>query len=1202
MALEYYNGHEFNDGFVTDCSLGQFVQELCMNVDTRCPGDRCHKTVLDHHRQYVHGGGKMSIIAQREPSKLRGMQNTILMWSCCRICGQETQVMPMSDNTWKYSFGKYLELTFWSMNLPPRTGVCAHDVHKNHVRYFGYNDVALRIQYDPIQLRDVVVPKPVVTWKVEADLKLKNEQFLKLEERLDKFMASVRARIKSIRVESVEPEKVEACRAEVERLMKRANNEHEVLKNKLKEKYLKSRYYEIIPLNRAGRFMHEKALVWDDMFLEFERMFFPSEKDIGRLAALQLRKIFLDRDESVTSLNSLDEPKETTPSVEEGSPDTKPKDEPSQVIPSSPSLSANAASDIMNSVVEKDRGAMEQSLDGEGTPRLPEIKVDTPSNAGQDQATPIVETPVQPVELEEVKHLDLVVSSKLAEKKPIITRQVTANTSIGDIPISGPSHVSHEGVTSLESTASGGGNQQVLPSSSHNETIQESRIPRPVDGFRRDLPQRPPLFPRAQSQPHNVLRREQSNNSTTPVSSTGYGNNLSTTEHPKHNLGDPARALEKRMADRLGLGNFKPGKFTQSFIPRSIPTKRNDTKVSSLTKYFDQLGREFEKERLRERRLRAAKSRQARALPLASAKPTVEIYRDPHQAALEQDDMDEDTSSPNRQSLETSTLEESTTTGTTDRTTELQSPAEPHHDDEATDRATDNEDHTLPSHQGSDVEGEASDVDHSVIEDLELPEGLEGQQIHLPTQSQLELNLELPKHQKSSIMKMLTSFWSERSASGWAPLEYPFASQEHFFDDSDIVIREDEPSSVIALALSCTDYMHKIHNWREEAKARARELSLNGQLEDEEEASIEHNFMGVNTNIKYGFPHRRVKVAIKIYYAQSFDALRRKCGVADRFVESMSRCLQWDSKGGKTKSVFLKTLDDRFVLKSLSPVEFEAFLNFAQHYFAFTHQNLYKGLPSVIAKMFGLYQVSIRNSATGNEFNHNLLVMENLFYDREPNMRFDLKGSMRNRKIQSTGERDEVLQDENLVDIIFEEPIFVREHTKKLLKASVWNDTLFLSKQNVMDYSLMAGFNNEHCEIVVGIIDCIRTYTWDKKLETWIKDRGKNKPTITSPKDYRARFRIAMNTYILQAPNCWHQFQGEYIQSRPVVWQADGRGLGKGKMIGGGVPAPPAIPPPNGATASGSKSNGKEREREEQEQEQEPGKFVTAPEGMAPAV
>jgi 1-phosphatidylinositol-3-phosphate 5-kinase len=72
----------------------------------------------------------------------------------------------------------------------------------------------------------------------------------------------------------------------------------------------------------------------------------------------------------------------------------------------------------------------------------------------------------------------------------------------------------------------------------------------------------------------------------------------------------------------------------------------------------------------------------------------------------------------------------------------------------------------------------------------------------------------------------------------------------------------------------------------------------------------------------------------------------------------------------------------------------------------------------------------------------------------------------------------------------------------------------------------------------VGIIDVVRTYTWDKKLESWIKDRGfaggnRNKPTVTSPKEYKNRFREAMNRYILQAPSSWHQWQ--QIEARPDI-------------------------------------------------------------------
>lgn len=39
-----------------------------------------------------------------------------------------------------------------------------------------------------------------------------------------------------------------------------------------------------------------------------------------------------------------------------------------------------------------------------------------------------------------------------------------------------------------------------------------------------------------------------------------------------------------------------------------------------------------------------------------------------------------------------------------------------------------------------------------------------------------------------------------------------------------------------------------------------------------------------------------------------------------------------------------------------------------------------------------------------------------------------------------------------------------------------------------MDYSLVVGVDAKNYELVVGIVDFIRTYTWDKKLESWVKD------------------------------------------------------------------------------------------------------------------
>lgn len=37
---------------------------------------------------------------------------------------------------------------------------------------------------------------------------------------------------------------------------------------------------------------------------------------------------------------------------------------------------------------------------------------------------------------------------------------------------------------------------------------------------------------------------------------------------------------------------------------------------------------------------------------------------------------------------------------------------------------------------------------------------------------------------------------------------------------------------------------------------------------------------------------------------------------------------------------------------------------------------------------------------------------------------------------------------------------------------------LFLANLNVMDYSLVVGVDSERKELVVGVVDYIRTFTW----------------------------------------------------------------------------------------------------------------------------
>jgi 1-phosphatidylinositol-3-phosphate 5-kinase len=76
-----------------------------------------------------------------------------------------------------------------------------------------------------------------------------------------------------------------------------------------------------------------------------------------------------------------------------------------------------------------------------------------------------------------------------------------------------------------------------------------------------------------------------------------------------------------------------------------------------------------------------------------------------------------------------------------------------------------------------------------------------------------------------------------------------------------------------------------------------------------------------------------------------------------------------------------------------------------------------------------------------------------------------------------------------------------------------------------MDYSLLVGVDKQKHELVFGIIDYLRQYTWDKQLETWVKTSlvvPKNEsPTVISPREYKKRFRKFMSKYFLTVPDDW---------------------------------------------------------------------------------
>ncbi|XP_069701423.1 1-phosphatidylinositol 3-phosphate 5-kinase isoform X2 [Periplaneta americana] len=400
-----------------------------------------------------------------------------------------------------------------------------------------------------------------------------------------------------------------------------------------------------------------------------------------------------------------------------------------------------------------------------------------------------------------------------------------------------------------------------------------------------------------------------------------------------------------------------------------------------------------------------------------------------------------------------------------------------------------------------------------------------------------------------------------------APIQSPLSPQEHHLAPTGcsvpVVVYENEPSSIIAYALSSQEYQRKLDEMltkrlsnSEQATPSAGGPARSGMLDgvqystspaadtsgsavsESEETSASNTkteAKGSRTappsHVEVQFSDAISNFFCRVFFAEQFAGLRQMVLPTgeEGFVRSLTRCVQWAARGGKSGSTFCKTRDDRFILKEMSRLEMQLFLEFAPNYFNYIQRCHTSRQPTLLGKIVGVYRIVYRNLTSNATLRSNLLVMENLFYARSVTHKFDLKGSVRNRLVNPTAaDRDGeiVLLDENLLNMTCDDPLYILPHSKTVLTQAINNDTQFLASQSVMDYSLLVGLDKERRELVVGIIDYIRIFTWDKKLETIVKSSGilggqGKMPTIVSPELYRARFIAAMHRYFLPVPDRW---------------------------------------------------------------------------------
>ena len=118
----------------------------------------------------------------------------------------------------------------------------------------------------------------------------------------------------------------------------------------------------------------------------------------------------------------------------------------------------------------------------------------------------------------------------------------------------------------------------------------------------------------------------------------------------------------------------------------------------------------------------------------------------------------------------------------------------------------------------------------------------------------------------------------------------PFNSKIHYLpqspDSQFVTIREQEPSSVLALSL----------------------------------ASISEPYSTYDDNdLTMKVENSSILIKCRVYHEKKFRDLREHLGESNtQFIKSMMRCIVWNARGGKSGANFYKSHDSRFVIKQVS--------------------------------------------------------------------------------------------------------------------------------------------------------------------------------------------------------------------------------------------------------------------------------------------
>jgi 1-phosphatidylinositol-3-phosphate 5-kinase len=284
-----------------------------------------------------------------------------------------------------------------------------------------------------------------------------------------------------------------------------------------------------------------------------------------------------------------------------------------------------------------------------------------------------------------------------------------------------------------------------------------------------------------------------------------------------------------------------------------------------------------------------------------------------------------------------------------------------------------------------------------------------------------------------------------------------------------------------------------------------------------------------------------------MYYPSHFQALRKLyCGDFNRQAEQLFKSSFWaDNTGGKSRSEFYRSYDEKLIMKVINSNEMRMFNDFAPSYFEYMCRSFFQKCPTSIGKILGAFRISMKVGQDRTTKSWNVILMESLTIGMNPKQmtiaKYDLKGSMSNRYVDVKTKGEHVTKlDTNFLEDRDSQPICMNYTMSRLMEIAIHNDTCFLHRYEKIDYSMLVWIDHERKLIRIGIIDFIQNYDLVKSLESKFKQGlyfGGHPPTILNPKSYKERFKRAMGNYfisLLSDQPCarFHQLMFEQKQQK----------------------------------------------------------------------